>query len=45
VVEMLNAYFTVNQIAPAMMLLIVGVIFASVRCSERIKPIKVRRDG
>lgn len=43
--ELLNAYFTVNQLAPAVMLLIVAGVFAAVRRSERIKPVKVRRDG
>lgn len=43
--EMLNAYFAVEQLGPVLTVLIVAGIFAAVRRSERIKPVKVRRDG
>jgi hypothetical protein len=43
--ELLNAYFAVGQLSPALMFLIVAGIFAAVRRSERIKPVKVRRNG
>lgn len=43
--ELLNAYFTVDRLGPILTLLTVGIIFAVVRRSERIKPERKSTNG
>jgi hypothetical protein len=43
--ELLNAYYALDHLGPVLVLLVVGMIFAVVRRSERIKPAKERPDG
>jgi hypothetical protein len=43
--ELLAVYFTVDHAGSVVSLLVLGAVFAAVRRSERIKPVKARRNG
>lgn len=43
--ELLAVYLSVDHFGSVLLLLIVGAVFAAVRHSERIKPVRVPRDG
>lgn len=43
--DTLTAYFMVDRISPVLALAIVAGIFAAVRRSERVKPVKAPRNG
>lgn len=44
-VELLDFCMAVDRIGSLLLLVVVGIIFAAVRHSERVKPMKGRRNG
>lgn len=43
--DLLNAYFMVDRVGPVLALVVVAVIFAAVRHSERLRPVKDKADA
>ncbi|MET4143971.1 hypothetical protein [Arthrobacter sp. UYCo732] len=43
--DILVIYILIDRLSPVLVLVILAGVFAAVRHSERIKPLKSRRDG